>query len=407
MILLTPSVARAGTQGRETNVNERYEVESVELSGVPESKLSKALNADLQKMVGEKYNQQTSSELARRLRKELREYSVTVKVKRGDKLDHVKVIFEVARIRWKRFEVPIPPVVYHTKEGFNGAIEIPLNFHHNVFTFGLVDSADELLERNAGFRLRYENRKVGTDVLQLRMDFDSYHQMWNAATEAALLENPQVPGVYRARQNFAPSLSLMPLRDLKLSVGTSFERLQTQYPAIHTQTAYAGTAEVQFRHDMEGASGLRQHVRAVYDLRTATRVLDSDFVYSRHTWSADYTISKGKNLLGAHFRGGLITGRAPLFERFSVGNSFALRGWNKFDVAPLGGARAAHGSLEYRYRPFQVFYDVGTVWDPGQIAHVRHSLGFGLVLKGGGFVSLAFPVRLNHVAPALMLGFRY
>jgi hypothetical protein len=271
----------------------------------------------------------------------------------------------------------------------------------------LVDSADELLERDAGFRLRYENRKVGTDVLQLRMDFDSYHEMWNAATEAALSENPQVPGIYRTRQNFAPSLSLMPLSDLKLTVGTSFERLQIQYPTTHTQTAYAGTAEIQFHHDLEGADGVRQHIRAVYSLRTATRVLDSDFVYSRHTWTSDYTISKGKNLVGVHFRGGLITGTAPLFERFSLGNSFALRGWDKFDVAPLGGARAAYGSLEYRYRPFQVFYDVGTVWDPGQSAHVRHALGFGLVFKGGAFVSLAFPVRLNHVTPALMLGLRY
>jgi hypothetical protein len=135
MILLWPALARAGAQERETNVNERYDVESVELSGASESKLSKGLNDDLQKMVGEKYSQETANDLAKKLRKELREYSVTVKVKRGDTPDHVKVIFEAERIRWKRFEVPIPPVVYHTKEGFSGAIEIPLDFHHNIFTF--------------------------------------------------------------------------------------------------------------------------------------------------------------------------------------------------------------------------------------------------------------------------------
>ncbi|HYK91658.1 MAG TPA: BamA/TamA family outer membrane protein [Acidobacteriota bacterium] len=408
LLMLFCPARKAGSQEPEKeNVNEKYAVESVEISGVSESKIGKALNADLQKLVGEKYNQEASDDLAKRLRKELREYSVKVKVKRGDKADHVKLIFEAERIRWKRFEVPIPPAVYHSKEGFSGAIEIPIDFQHNVFTFGLVDSADELLERNAGFRLRYENRKVGTDLLQLRVDFDSYHQMWNQATEAALAQNPDVPGVYRTRQDFAPSLSLMPVRDLKLSVGTSFERFQTQYPVTHTQTAYAGTANVQFRHDVEGSSGVRQRLKAAYGLRTATRVLDSDFVYTRHLFTADYTISKGKNLFGAHFRGGLVTGQAPLFERFSMGDSFTLRGWDKFDVAPVGGARAAHGSLEYRYRPFQIFYDVGTVWDPGQSAHVRHGLGFGLVFKGGAFISLAFPVRLNHVVPALMLGCRY
>jgi outer membrane protein assembly factor BamA len=175
----------------------------------------------------------------------------------------------------------------------------------------------------------------------------------------------------------------------------------------HTQTAYAGTADVQYHHDLEGASGIRQHFRAIYSLRTATRVFESNFIYTRQLWTADYTISKGKNLFGAHFQGGLIHGNAPLFERFSLGNSFTLRGWDKFDVAPLGGARAVHGSLEYRYRPFQVFYDVGTVWDSGQSSRVKHALGFGLAFKDGAFVSLAFPVRLNHVAPAVMLGFRY
>ncbi len=407
MILLWPAAVKAGPQKCDDNVNERYEVESVTLSGVSESKISKALSADLQKLVGEKYNENAANALAKRLRKELREYSVKVSLKRGDKPEHVKVIFEAERTRWKRFQVPGPLVVYHSKQGFSGALEIPIDIHHNVFTFGLFDSADELLERNAGFRLRYENRKVGTDIVQFRIDFDSYHQKWNPATEAALAENPDVPGIYRSRQVIAPSLSLMPLRDLKLSVGASLQELEIQYPGIHYQTAYAGTVDVQYHHDVESTSGLRQHIRAQYSLRTATRDLGSDFVYTRHSWTADYTISKGRNLFGAHFQGGLITGNAPLFERFSLGNSFTLRGWNKFDVAPLGGARAAHGSLEYRYRPFQVFYDVGSVWDAGQIAHVRHSLGFGLASKEGGFLSLTFPLTHDHVTPVFMLGIRY
>jgi hypothetical protein len=407
LILVWPAGAIASSQKPETNVNSRYEVESVGLSGVTESRISKALYGDMQKLVGEKYDPETADALADRLGKELPDYSVSVKVKRGDQPEHVKVVFSVERTRWKRLDVPVPLGVYHSKQGWSGAIEIPLEFHHNVFTFGLVDSADELLERNAGIRLRYENKKVGTDLLQLRIDFDSYHQKWNPATETALAETPEVPGIYRTRQNFAPSLSLIPLRDLKLSVGASFQQVQTQYPAIHTQAAYAGTADLQFHHDAEGKNRLRQHFSAHYSLRTATRVLESDFLYTRHLWTADYTISKRRNLFGAHFQGGLITGNAPLFERFSLGNSSTLRGWNKFDVAPLGGARAAYGSLEYRYRPFQLFYDFGAVWDPGGPARVRHGLGFGWFSKEGFFASLAFPVRLDQVAPIFMMGFRY
>ena len=32
---------------------------------------------------------------------------------------------------------------------------------------------------------------------------------------------------------------------------------------------------------------------------------------------------------------GVLTGTAPLFERFSLGNTTTLRGWNKYDLAPL------------------------------------------------------------------------
>jgi len=407
LMLFWPVLVMAGNQKPDTNVNSRYAVESAELSGVAESKISKALHDDMQKMVGEKYDQDVAHKLASRLRRELPDYSVVVKVKRGDKPDHVKVIFEAERIRWKRFELAVPPVVYESKEGINITAEVPLDFHHNVFTFGLTDSADELLERNRGILLRFENRKLGTDMVQLRIDFDSYHPVFNLATQTALAAAPNVSGVYRQRQDFAPSLSVIPLRDLKLSVGTSFERFQIQYPQTHTQTAYAGTAGIQFRHAVTTQSRYRHNISASYSLRTATRILDSDFVYTRHFATADYTISRGRNLFGVHLQGGLITGTAPLFERFSLGNSFALRGWNKFDVAPLGGARIAYGSLEYRHRPFQLFYDVGTVYDPGHPAQVRHGLGIGYVTREGFFASLAFPVRLHNVVPMFILGFRF
>src|SRR6478735_1117317 len=47
--------------------------------------------------------------------------------------------------------------------------------------------------------------------------------------------------------------------------------------------------------------------------------------------------------------GGILNGDAPLFERFTLGDSSTLRGWSKFDLAPVGGTRVAHGSLEYTF----------------------------------------------------------
>jgi hypothetical protein len=407
LILFLPAEAMAGTQTQKTNVNEQYVVEGIELTGISEFRICKALRDDMQKLVGEKFDQEAADELAERLRDQVSDYDITLKVKRGDKEKQVKVVFVAERNWWKRFDFTVPPVVYHSKEGFSGAIELPLETHHNVFTFGAVNSADDLLERNAGFRFRYEHRRVGTDRVQIRIDFDTYHQKWNPATEAALEDAPEVPGIYRWRQNFAPSVSLMPIRDLKLSVGTSFERLNTQYPTPNTETAYAGTADIQYRHRMDSGRSYRQDLHASYSLRSATRILESDFIYTRHFATADYTLSMGKNLFGAHFQGGFLIGRAPLFERFSLGNSFAMRGWNKFDIAPLGASRSAHGSLEYRYWPFQVFYDVGAVWNGGERIQVRHGVGFGLAFQNGGFISLAIPVRLHDVVPLFMFGFRF
>lgn len=407
LLLLGPAALAAAGQKVDINVNSRYRVESVEVTGIPESEVGKALLEDMQKLVGQNYDPDAADRLADRLRRRLPEHSVSVRVRRGDQPGQVKVDFVAERLRWKRFEVRVPPVVYHSKLGWSGALDIPLRVRHSVFTFGMVNSADELLERNAGFRLRYENRRLGTDLVQLRIDFDSYHAKWNPATETALAQAFGVPGVYRTRQNFAPSLSLIPLRDLKLSVGTAFERMQTQYPSLHTDTAYAGTAELQYRRDLESRSRIRQRIEARYGVRSAARVLDSDFVYTRHLWTAGYSLSRHRSLFGICIQGGLITGNAPLFERFSLGNGFTLRGWNKFDVAPLGGRRMAHGTVEYRYRPFHLFYDAGAVWDTGQAGRVRHGLGFGWLSKDGFFASLAFPIRLHRVYPVFMAGFRY
>ncbi len=404
-LLFCPFWMKADDRKPEANVNERYVVESIGFSGIEESRISKDLRDAAQKMVGEKYSEQSADAIAKGIGKELKKYDVEVKVERGEKPEHVKVLFQIEKKHEHPVNAEIPLVVYHSKEGFSGDIEIPFETHHNVFTLGMVSDADRLLERYTGYRFRYEHRKVGTNAVHLQMDFDTYHESFNAATRTALSERSDVPGIYRDRQNFAPSLSVYPTKSLSISAGLSFERLRFQFPALHTQTAYAGTADIEYRPKLEKLGEYRQDFSASYSLRTATRILDSDFVYTRQFVTADYTISNRRNLFGIHFAGGFLNGTPPLFERFSFGNSATLRGWNKFDVAPLGGTRAAQGSLEYRYRHIQVFYDVGTVWESKGFSEVRHGLGFGWASKHK-FISLAFPVRLHDVAPVFMLGIR-
>jgi hypothetical protein len=407
LVLLLPGIALARAPQDETNVNTRYTVESVSIAGVSDSRVSQALRDDMQKLVGSRYDPRTADNLADRLRKELHDYTVAVKVTRGDQAEHVKVIFEARHERKRNFELAMAPLLYSTADAFSVTLTPGFESHHNYFSFGITSSADELLERNAGILLRYEHRKVGTDKVQVGLEYDYFHPTFQPETENALLFNPQVPGIYRTRENFSPSISVLPIPDIKLTFGASFQTVEMQYPAPYDQAANAFTFAAQFRREVRPKPRVRHTIGADYTVRKATSGIESDFIYTRQLVAADYTVAIGRHhVFGGHFQGGHISGQPLLFERFSIGNTMTLRGWDKFDVAPVGGTRLAYGSLEYRYRPFYLFYDFGAVWDPGQDADVKHSVGFGLRWKNGFFMSLGVPLRYEGVTPVFMIGFR-
>lgn len=92
-----------------------------------------------------------------------------------------------------------------------------------------------------------------------------------------------------------------------------------------------------------------------------------------------------------------------MFERFVLGNSETLRGWNKFDIAPLGGDRMVHNSLEYHYHCLELFYDAGAVWNAGQTAIARQSAGSGLRF-GDLALLVAFPFRNGRAEPVFIAG---
>ena len=120
--------------------------------------------------------------------------------------------------------------------------------------------------------------------------------------------------------------------------------------------------------------------------------------------TAEYKGKVGESTFSASFLAGILGGRAPLFERFVLGDSRTLRGWSKFDVAPLGGTRAAHGSLEYTFHWLGFFYDAGSVSDREEKSGVKHSVGLSLGGREGLFLAVAFPLRSGSVQPVFILG---
>jgi hypothetical protein len=302
--------------------------------------------------------------------------------------------------------VSAPTAIYNSRLAWSGELDAAVQMRSSTASVGVVSSGEPLVERFAGVRAGYENRKIGTDRLQLSFEFGSYHSIWNNATLAASAEanGGRVPfDIYRTRTEFRPMATVVLARPLKLSVGASFEQMQFQFPAARTEAANAVITTLRYDRLLEESGPGKQRLEAGYGLRAATRTLGSDFIYARHTADFGYTFWRGNHKLSDRFLTGAITGNAPLFERFVLGNSTNLRGWNKFDLVPLGGNRVLYNSMEYRYKAFQIFYDVGAVWLKGRDAAPKHSVGAGVHI-GDLALLIAFPVRNGRVEPVFIAG---
>jgi hypothetical protein len=407
--LLWGSLLIAGNPQSDMNVNTRYTVESVEFSGGGEARISSGLRREIARLAGEKLNPANLDELARRIRKELHVRSVSHHLLRGDNPEHVKVVFEI-KGRPRSYEVSVPKFLYHATQGWSAAVEGTAEIARQRFSAGLVSDGDDMLERYAGITGRYENLHLGTDRVRLGFLAESYHEQWNRATRLALAPDAGDAGltsaVYRERQNFEPTVTVTLAGPLTLTVGAGFARLEPDLPAASTESSNALITTLRYHRRVEDSAAGQQELDAGYTLRAATKVLGSDFVYSRHHLSVRYAWTAGRHTVLDEATAGWIVGRAPLFERFVLGTSSTLRGWNKFDLDPLGGDRVAHNTIEYRYRFVEAFYDTGAVWNSGQGAVLRHAVGVGL-RRGSFSLAIAFPVRENRVEPVLMLGMNY
>ena len=294
-------------------------------------------------------------------------------------------------------------LLYHSKLNwsFGGTMRFNVNKTGFSLLAGALTENDLNVERYSGIRGGVE-QKIFHDHLRLALIGESYRTQWNNAVLAAAS-----PGdIYRTRQNIQPTVEVQILPSLVAKAGLSFQRFEYQFlPAARTLSAHSVLSSLRFEREWTGTA--KQNLEAGYDLRAATKSLGGEFAYARNHWSARYEAKLGPNEFIADARFGVLGGYAPLGERFVLGNTQTLRGWNRFDVAPLGGSRMAHGTAEYRYRGFRFLYDQGAVWqaqDPDP--KVRHSLGVGYIDEGITLV-VAFPLRNGTITPLVMLGYTF
>jgi hypothetical protein len=398
----------------ETNVNQHYSIESISLGGVQldrvePAKLPATLRDRLQALIGQKCDMAALADLASEIRRELHFRTVTERLLKGDAPDMVKVDFDVARSELS-FDVTVPRLLYTSQQKATGELDADIGFHRNHVTVGLVSDGDDLIERFSGVTVRFDSAPLGTDRLHARVAFEDYRDEWNGATRAAVVSEADL---YRARWNVAPQLIFTVARPVTVSVGTSFERMEAESTPYGSRSANAGTLELHYGHRIEGDVA-QQRIEAKYSLRVATHALGSTYAYARHMISLTYEARWGRHVATETFTAGAIAGAAPLYDRFALGTSSALPGWDRFQIDPLGASRIVHNELSYGYRvreaTVETFFDTGALWFagglPGQAAPVRHAVGFGY--KQGIFVlTTAFPIRNGRVEPVFMAGMNY
>jgi hypothetical protein len=406
-----PSPIDPADQGEDApiNVNTRYTVESVRVRGIDESQISDALRDDLHALAGERLNNDHLDRLTRRLKEDLADYDVSHYISRGEEPGRLRVVFRFKRSaesRWIQFKPTPSKLVHHGDQGWSGLFQIAAGRNSGRLTLGLVrGNNDDLIEEHSGFLARVESREAGTKRLGFSLEVSRLSQNWRPETLAALQADADSPSPYGRRLTFEPMVTVALARHLTFAGGISASDLTSPTGSASSERANAVVAGVGYNQRWD--RGTRDHhLDASYQLRKATTSLDSAVVYERHIAQARYRIDDGRGSFIASALFGKITGHAPLFERFALGDTNTLRGWNKFDLVPAGTNRVAYQSVEYRYRGFAYFLDAGAVWSAGDEIRTRLSTGVGFNFNHA-FLIVGVPLNAPTLSGTVMFGVRF
>jgi hypothetical protein len=402
-------VANMRDQDRRGDANARYLIERVEIRGISEREVAANVNAEVQALVGKPLGSEDVDQVDTKVRTAFPEYNVSRRVIRGGRAGEIRLVFSFnlrESARWLRFTPLKSNLVYHRDQGWGGLVDFPITGRSfRVTPIVAYDFGDELIEKYSGYGVRVESRKLGTERLGASFEWTTFNQEWREATLAALAARPGLPGAYDDRTTITPLLNFALTRQLSIGGGVSITELSPLSGAPESQMANAYVGQVRFDPRWEHA-GADHAVDARFTVRSAAETLESDFTYKRYLGQAEYSYERSSHTVLASGLAGGIAGTAPLFERFSLGDSRTLRGWNKFDIAPAGGDRVVHASLEYRYHGFALFVDTGSVWDTGVDKRVRVAAGFG-IHTDPFFLTLGFPLNTDDVRAVFTTGVRF
>jgi Omp85 superfamily domain len=401
-------MGRQADPDRDDNVNARYIVEQADIVGVPDAELTQALRDDLQALVGKRLDSGDADRFQDRVARELPTYELERRLVRGSEPGRIRLVYEASRKElphWLRFEPLKANALFHSEQGWGSYADLGIGDRTiRVTPIFAIDNADDLVEEYSGYGVRFETRRLGTRRLGASFGWSWFEHDWRSATLDAVARDPGIPAPYDTRSTITPLVRFALSRDLSVAGGVSISELKPLSPATDSRMANAAVASIDYdRRWADGSDGA--HVEASFGVRAGTRNLESDLTYTRYLGQGSYRYDAGRHHVQATGMAGGITGHPPLFERFTLGDSRTLRGWDKYDIAPAGGTRMVYSSVEYRYTGLALFLDIGSVWDATSERDVRLSTGFGFH-AGPAFLIVGFPLNTDNLTAVVAVGLR-
>jgi hypothetical protein len=391
------------------NVNTRYVVERVETEGFPDDAIPQALRDDLQALVGHPLDSDAADRLQDRLEEKVPRYQVTRRIERGSEPGKIQVVFEARRKEpplWLRYQPLRTNAVFHSDQGWGTYLDLGIGSREIRFTPILaLDDADDLVEEYGGGGLRFETRKLGTQRLGASLEWSWFDSGWRDQTVAAIAADPSLPAIYDTRQTVTPLIRFAFTPELSVSAGVGITELEPIAPLKGSTAANAAIGGVDYRRQWHSGDRASQQIDAQGQLRAGTHALESDLVYDRYLAQGAYSYDQRRHHATVTGMAGHISGEAPLFERFTLGDTRTLRGWDKYAINPAGGSRMYYASVEYAYSGLAVFLDVGSVWDHPEDHHARVSTGLAFY-AGPAFATIGFPLNTNKVSAVFTMGLR-
>ncbi|MBI2688331.1 MAG: BamA/TamA family outer membrane protein [Acidobacteria bacterium] len=391
----------------DTNVNSRYTVESVEITGANESRLSRGLREELRRYVGQRFSPEAFARLSGRVRDELKARLVSPKLTKGSSPDSVRVALDVMGRR-VNVSTDQSRLAWHTQQGWTGSLMLTVEQRDRQrLTLSGFSDGDTATERRTGASAGYSHTLFHG---RIRSGFtvSTAEAKYDARTLSAAGTNE----LYRNVDSFQPTVTFVPWRgddreELAVEVGVRLQRFALLSPEANRHVASHALVNTLRYRRVRG--DLETGRLTLTGLAGLSHSIGGNYAFDRQEVRGGVEYHRGPSRLTVDFTGGALHGNAPFLERFAAGNTQLLRGWNKFEIAPLGANRLIASNIEYGHSvkgklEASAFVDTGSIWNRGTTQIARTSAGCGLRTRDGFYFYVAFPLRDGRIEPMLMTG---